>query len=429
MRALRVTPANFRRLLLAVTILAAIPQLAFVAARWQEPMYDALKYSSDAGLLAEGRGFIGSEALYFDATVRQSAIHPPLTSMWLAIPGLAGYSTLGYHQLWMVLPGMGVVLVAGLIGRRVGGEVAGLVAAVLAGLHPGVWSFPATVMAETPSQFAWALCLLASYRYLGRPTRLGIGMVSGACALAVLSRSEFLIAAAVLIVGLIVGNRMASNRDRLVHLAVAGVWAGVLVGPWVGFNLLRFEKPVTIASGLDLAAVSSCDSQGYWFLWCRPLLPERHESGRPLDESEESAMYRQVVIDRMSEDWGDYPAMVVARLQRSLTVTTDPARMAAREGRNEGRGEDLVLWGITYYWLTVPIAAVGAQRLRKAGVEVWPLVAPCLVSIVVPALVVHGTTRYRIGLDLGLVVLAAAAFDHAGLANRVAGGLTAGADG
>jgi hypothetical protein len=79
---------------------------------------------------------------------------------------------------------------------------------------------------------------------------------------------------------------------------------------------------------------------------------------------------------------------------------------------NKGEGrESLVSWlGFAMYWALVPVAAVGAVMLRRRRVTIWPLLMQFAV-VVVTAAAFYGLIRFRIPVEIALVVLAAAAID------------------
>jgi hypothetical protein len=73
--------------------------------------------------------------------------------------------------------------------------------------------------------------------------------------------------------------------------------------------------------------------------------------------------------------------------------------------------------GLAMFWALVPLAVLGALRLRRAGQPLWPLVA-LIVIVTFNAAAFYGLTRFRVPAEVPLVVLAAVAI--AGL--RSAGG-------
>jgi hypothetical protein len=103
-------------------------------------------YHWSANLLAEGRGYTDPFLLIFFDVEQPTAEHPPLWSGFLALVSLVGGSgsPLGVtgpegdymaHRLAGCLVGTAVVALIGLLGRLLGGDRLGLVAAAIAAIY------------------------------------------------------------------------------------------------------------------------------------------------------------------------------------------------------------------------------------------------------------------------------------------------------
>ena len=80
----------------------------------------------------------------------------------------------------------------GLLGRRVAGERVGLIAALIAAIHPTLWTWTGSVRSESLYAPLIALALLSAY---GSPSALGArtaALLGAAIGLAALTRSEAL---------------------------------------------------------------------------------------------------------------------------------------------------------------------------------------------------------------------------------------------
>jgi len=115
------------------------------------------------------------------------------------------------------------------------------------------------------------------------------------------------------------------------------------------------------------------------------------------------------------------------RVEPGQRVLRLPAVVAAREARtwslwrvdqmtfyNTGEGrERWASWiGVVQYWLLVPCAVAGGVILHRRRVRLLPLLAmPVLVVIVSAAF--YGIPRFRVPAEIAIIVLAAAAVDHA----------------
>ena len=89
--------------------------------------------------------------------------------------------------------GATTVGLVGLLGRRLAGDRAGLIAAVLAAAYPHLWLNDAALLSETAAAFAVVLAMLAVERFREEPSIARTWQLGGALALAVLGRAELLI--------------------------------------------------------------------------------------------------------------------------------------------------------------------------------------------------------------------------------------------
>ncbi len=437
---------TFGARLAAIAALGGAAQLLYVlAVRWGTVYYDGPYYNAEANLLAAGEGLISAEGLLFDGVARQTAVHPPLTLGWLSISSMLGFRTVGAHQVALVVLGIAVVVVVGLLARSLGGPRAGLIAAGIAAVHPGVWSYPATVMSETPAQLLVATSMLLAYRWWRHPTPLLLAATAGAASLACFARSENLLLLAVLIGLLALRRPGLGARERATALAAAALWSGVLVLPWVAWNQVRIGPEVAFASAGDIALTSAnCDlvyegwAIGYWDPRCRPIVGDPtvartptdacgsardgfetgifeeschpvvaspHPDGAPLSEGDIMAMYRRQGLAYIEEHPDRALELAAYRVARTMSIG-DPVALARFESVPEKREPVVLLASSLLLYATAALSVLGARRLRAAGLPVWPLLVP-LVTAVVGGAITHGTTRYRVGLDVGLIVLAA----------------------
>ncbi len=414
---------RYWRWLAVALLLAACLQLGQVQRRADLIAYDGPKYVNDAHLLADGEGFVGADAWFFSRVRRESAIHPPANALWMSLASVADWRSTVAAQRWQVPLGVAAVLATALAARQVAGDRASLIAGGLAAVHPAVWSYPALVMAETPAQAYTAAALAAMLRWWRAPSVLWAAVIGGSCALAALARSENLVLLPLLAAPMVV--HPAVRGRWLPHLGAAALWATVLVAPWIGFNLMRFQEPVLIASGVDVAmAGASCsnafegDYLGYWSPFCRPFNEvQLHPDGTPMDESEEGVLMREATVSGIRDNSDRMPVVVLARIARTLSIWS-PVALAEFEETEHREAPVLLLSNLLFLGMLVP-AVAGARQLRRAGWTLAPAIAP-LVAAVLGAAVTHGTTRYRAGFDLAVVVLAAVALD-AWLRSRASG--------
>ena len=379
---------------------------------------DPYQYHHGANLLVEGKGFIDVFPYFADARLAQSAQHPPLHYLVLAVPSALGLDTVFAHQLWTCLIGTATVAVVGLVGRRLAGPRAGLVAAALAAVYPNIWIFDGTLAAETTSLLTVALVLLAAYRLwefrsVGAAVVLGLG-----CALAALARAEALLLLPLIVLPLALTQRTLGVRQRVALVVLPGLAAAALLAPWIAHNAARFNHLVLgTSSSFPLALVqANCDDVyygnliGYYSFACIPAVPLPRG-----DETDDAQHFSQVAIEYITANAEQVPFVVLARLGRAWGVY-DAVEQVKVEIYVDERHPLLAWSGFGAYYLLVAGAVVGAVVLRRRGIPLSPLVA-VVVAVSLAIALTFGQTRYRSSTELVLVLLAAAAL-NAALADR-----------
>ncbi len=131
---------------------------------------DALWYHLVANNLADGHGyvvpfqFVGPDDVRFGIgdDPLPTAFHLPLFSTILAGFSLVGLDTQTAHMLVGCALGALTVVLVGLVGRRVGGDTAGLVAAGLAAAYPPLVMNDSVLLSESLTGPTIAGALLAA---------------------------------------------------------------------------------------------------------------------------------------------------------------------------------------------------------------------------------------------------------------------------
>lgn len=435
---------SFRVQLALVTLAALALRIAYVMSEQRNsPVFgDALGYHEGANLLADGRGFIDPVRFEFAGLERESAAHPPLYVLYLAAWSFAGFDGPLAHRLASTLLGAATVLVAGLAGRRLAGDRAGILAAAFAAVYPHLFLNDGALLSESAAAAGVALSLLAIERYRERPGASRGAQLGGAFALAILGRAELALLVPLVALPLLWSAGPRAVRDRLVRLAAAGLAVAVLVGPWVGYNLTRFDNPVTLSNGLGATLLGgSCDGAfygeklGYWAecpaeqvevpapdpetaqRWRddpegtrteRQAYFARYLAAEP-DESERDATAREAALEYIGDHRARFAVVVAARVGRIWNVFR-PAQNVRFDADIEGRG-DAYSWAALFaYYALVVLAVAGLVHLRRRGHPIWPyLVLAGIVTF--SAAIAFGIQRYRLPVDVALPVLAAVAVD------------------
>lgn len=408
--------ALFRGLLPFIALVALAVRATYaIGWRFDEGLtYDAPVYRSRAQFLLTGRGFLDPDKWVFSSIASPGAVHPPMNALFLALGHELGFDTDDGYRLWGCLLGTATVVLVGLVGRAVAGPRVGLIAAAIAAVHPAFWSFDPTVMAETPGQFATAVVLLLAYRFWQQPTPSRAAWLGASAALAGLVRSELVLLLPILVLPLCLAAR-GTGRQTMARLGAAVLWSVVVLGPWVGWNMVRFEHPATLATGIDISlAYAQCDdtwygpNTGYWNVFCGSDIP-RAPGNELADETEIGQQYRARAGSYIREHPGRWPVVVAARVGRTLGVY-QPFRQARLESTRETRELPVLLAAGATTYATIGLAAVAFWRPPRSRKHLLPLLAP-LAAGLAGAAITFGTTRYRSAGEVGLTVLAAVGID------------------
>ncbi len=394
--------------LIGISVAGLIGRIAYVltVTRYDHSQfYDAFYYVGQAGDLAHGLGF------QTPVVGGASALHPPLTSLvivpatWLF--GIHG-GTVPQRMTMAVLGAVAIGVIGWLAGMIAGPRV-GIIAAVVAALYPNLWIPNGIVMSETLAILLTALILVATYRFLRRPTWVNAALIGVGCGLAALTRAELAFFAVLVLVPAVVLARQRSVRAR-VGLGLVGIVAAtVVVSPWVVRNLVTFQDPTYLSTGDGgLLLGANCDTTyygshlGYWSLPCSTAVPNAK------DPSVLSARQDHAAETYVRDHLHRLPVVVAARVGR-LWDLYEPFQ-TARFDANEGRPLNAAWAGIFALYLLAPLAVVGFFVLGRQRRTRWPLVMP-LVLVTLLAATAYGIIRFRAPAEVSIVVLAAVAID------------------
>ena len=377
---------------------------------------DAFVYHVGANLLADGKGFIWPFA---PARAIPTSAHPPLYTLYLAVPSVLGFTSVLTHLVWSAALGTATVVVVGLIGREVGGDRTGLIAAVIAAISPNLWVPDGSLMAETMAMFATSLALYFAFRYWRDPRGRWLVWVGVAGGLGALSRSELVLLIPLLVVPLAVLVPGPTRRNRLRAMAAASAAGVVVMTPWLLFNLTRFEKPELLSTQFGaLLASTDCDlvwkgpTKSYYSVVCADNVRKRSIRDGA-DESVQDAAYRRAGIDYVSNHLSELPGVIVARLG-AIAGLYQPETQINLDSAIEGRERPIARIGLYSFQALALLSVAGAIALRvRRQAPIFPLMIP-VVTVVVTVTTGYASTRFRAPAEVVLCVLAAVALDAIG---------------
>jgi hypothetical protein len=390
------------RLTIIVAFGALLRIVRFVGSKWNRSLMlnDSLYYSLQARQLAHGMWF--REAF----SDQPGAEHGPLTSTLMAIVSW-GSDPVNRQRMITVACGTATVAIIGVIGRRIGGDRVGLIAAAVAAVYPNLWINDGLVMSESVSCLMISLALWALLTWVSRPRLLTAALTGVAMGLGMLARSEVaLFVPAAAAVMWVVGRRSGIRSST--HMATATGVAIALILPWMIFNFGRFDRPVFLTTNEGPAWLgANCDETYYgpapggWSLFCVVNDPGTQPNE---DTSERSARQRREAVSYARHHLTRVPLVVVQRLGRSLDVFALDNLVHADVGEERER---LGSWaGIVSFWVLAPTAVFGATMVRRRDRAV--LLIPVLIAVTA-TIVIYGGHRIRSSAEPSIVVFAAVA--------------------
>jgi 4-amino-4-deoxy-L-arabinose transferase-like glycosyltransferase len=368
---------------------------------------DAFYYHHQANALADGKFFIDPIQYVFDHGVEvPSAGHPPLYSTYLALWSLVGIDSVTAHRVVSSLLGVAAVVLVGLVGKRIAGAAVGLTAAVIVAIYPFMWINDGMVMSESMVVLVAALVLLTAYDFARTPDVRHAIFLGLACGAATLTRTEMALLFPLLVLPLALFARSEHLGSRVKLAVVAGLVGALTIVPWVTFNMVRFDEPVLLSTGIgNTLAYGSCDETyygrliGYYHTCFTGPYPEN------VDESQRDQAPRDYALDYIEDHASRVPLVVAARVGRIWGVFK-PGQTTAFDWWIEGRGRVPSWISLFAYYAMIPFAIGGLVVMRRRRVTILPIVVPIVIATFAAA-TTFGITRYRAPAEVGIVLAAA----------------------
>ncbi len=369
---------------------------------------DNFFYHKTANLLAGGRGFVNPFTFGATGAEMPSAAHPPLYSLYLAGWSMLGADTALWHRLASGLVSASAVVPAALVVHRLAGSRTAALAAFGVAAYPPLWMNDGLILSESLYIPIAAASLLAAQRAAENPTPRRIVALSAVLAAGALTRSETVLLFPLLMVPLVLTRRGISLSAKFGRLLAGATVAALIMAPWVGRNLAVFNETTLLSTGAGFVMeMGNCDLTysgtfiGYWHKDCdQTTWPDGDES---VIGASKMAAAREYVAGHLAET----PKVAAARVGRLFGLFR-PFQTADFDALFERRIPSHVQLGLWAHWAASVLAVVGAVTLRRRAVQ---LLAPLamIATAVIAAAVSFGVTRYRVGADVSVIVLAAVA--------------------
>jgi hypothetical protein len=449
---------SFRAGLAGITIGALLLRVTYVLMQRRDfPLKgDDFFYHWQGRALADGLGFINPFSWRALDRLDPTAAHPPLYSLFVGGVSKLGLTSPLSHRLASCLLGAAAVAVIGLVAHRIAGARAGWLAAGLAAVYPNLWINDGMLTSETLYALLIALVLLVSYQWIEEPGGWRLVLLGALVGLASLTRPEAILLVPFMSLAILFSRRAGAPANapppgessdttsargpgwsrRLLAVAVLAGSCVVVIAPWLVRNAVTFENPVLLASGHgSVLEVSNCDSTysgdllGYWDPRCvtnkRPPANERERRLREQstvpglvyllaqddrDESVADERARKAGLDYIGDHLSRVPLVALARVGRVWEVYR-PLQGIDLDTFFERRG----LWpsriGLAMFYLLAGLSLWELITRWRARRAVWPFLSIIAVTTLTAAISI-GITRYRVGSDVVLVVLAGLALDQ-----------------
>ena len=397
-----------------VSLGGAVPGVIWVLVhrRHAKPVGDAFNFYTVGKIIAtHNQWFVDPNAYLFHHQALASAQHPPLWSLVLAFFYLIGLEAYPAQLIGACLLGAVAVFLTGLAAEAVGGRRVGMVAAVIAAVYPNYWINYSLGLSETLVLALIAAVILVTVRVWRAPSLGGVALLCALCALAALTRAEQLMLFAAVVLPLVVVLKGVDRRAKLRFLGVGAAVAIVLIGPWVGFNMSRFTKTTTFSTDLGTTLdMANCrfsyygSHMGSGDFRC---LAKVHPP--PGDESVHDAAYRKTAEHFIKKHISQVPVVVAARVLREFGLWS-PGYQLEIENYVNYRPLGPAQWGLAMYYVLAVLGVGGAVLVRRRGMTLVPFVGVAVV-VVLTAMATFGQTRYRVPVEVVLVILSAVTID------------------
>jgi len=184
----------------------------------------------------------------------------------------------------------------------------------------------------------------------------------------------------------------------------------ILVGPWVLYNLSRFQEPTLLTdSTWSVIRGGTCDDGFYGPLigWYAPSCTPKHPI--PGDASQRDVLVRRLALDDLGRHVGRIPLVAGVRVARVWDVIW-PRQSIQLNGVIEGRTVTASRIALVQYWFLLPFGIGGIVLLWRRKAPVMPILAPAIV-VSLAAATSFGVLRYRASAEPGLVLAAAVSMD------------------
>lgn len=351
-------------------------------------------YHSAANLIAQGHFYYRGNLHRAYAT----AEHPPLYPVVLGVVAWFGGVDVASQRVVGCVVGAASVVLFGVVGRRLGGVRAGLLAALIAAVYPPLVIVDGALMSEPLLLLGLLTALLLAYGLIAAPTVRGASALGAVVGVATLAHTEALLLAPLLVLPAV----WRPDRGRWTRTAAAVTACAIVLAPWVARNVAVLHR-LTLATNSDtVIAGANCPRTyygrdiGWWRLDCEARAITARQLVQGDANIQPALRYARSHLTRL-------PLIAAVRVLRTFSMY-----QPLREGNGQIRRRWLDIVGLAIYYPGLLVAWLGFRRFRGWR---WPLTALICVSVVV-SVVDSGLPRLRVPADVSLILLVALALSR-----------------
>jgi hypothetical protein len=400
----------------AVALVVRLLQVAWVTGD-QKLTGDAFYYYWQAHHNANGHWFVQPLLYTSWGAWIPGADHPPGFVLLLTVLDFLGLDTPLAQRSFLAVLGVVSVVVIVWIMRQVVGDRAALIAGGLAAIYPNLWVNDGRIMSETMFVLCFVLALFAFFRFRADHRWRWLILLAVALTAASSARPESLLLFPLVLVPAVWSATNGDLRRRSAMIAVGALIPLTSFAPWVVFNTMRFDQVVVMSTGAGQTLAQGNCSLTYYgssmglnqFKCLERILPP---AGRDVNIAEQDGIYRDAAFDYMGDHLDRLPKVVLAREGRTWGLWR-PGQQRRVDHIWENRGSLAVValqqWS---WWIVGALAIGGAVIWRRRRYGLYPLGAQFAITVAVVGFT-FGNTRYRVGVEVCAVLLAATTIEFA----------------
>ncbi|MEK6278116.1 MAG: glycosyltransferase family 39 protein [Actinomycetota bacterium] len=239
-----------RAALVAILLLALCLRIGFALTPADPQAPDSRGYARIAQSLYQDGRFEQRGNFVAGETQESSNYSPGLPIFVAGLYELSGGVHPEFARIVLAIIGTVGVFLAYLLGRRFGGPIAGLIAALLMATYPAMLEFQSMIMTEPLATTLLAGALLACFRASDRGGTLAWALPGLLLGLMAMVRPEYLMFGALLpLLALWRSRRATGPRPALVAAVAAALAFAIPILPWTIRNAIVLDRLVPISTG------------------------------------------------------------------------------------------------------------------------------------------------------------------------------------